>query len=277
MRNRRYVNQRELRVIGLSRSGTHAVINWLLAQVEGRYCFLNCAEPKSNPFLTARPLDSGLPYQSNYGGFDLAREQGGRFSHKDILIHGYEDCFLSMVCGKAFERRHDEFVGASAERLDVLILRDPYNLFASRKKAGIDRDASPEEFEVSTWGTIARIWRQHARAFIRERRYSAQPLVTVSYNRWARDPAYRAALAERLGLQFNDAGFRHVPAVASGSSFDGVRYHGRPESMKVLERWRHFQHDSHFWNLFEDEMVKLSERIFGPIAPLPPGEEVKPV
>ncbi|HET7588016.1 MAG TPA: hypothetical protein VFL45_08060 [Gammaproteobacteria bacterium] len=262
MRNKTYVNGTEYRVVGLSRSGTHAVINWLLAQVEGRYCFLNCAEPKSNPFHTARPLDTGLPYEANFDDFELEREQAGEFSHKDVLLHGYEDCFLGMVCNKEAERQHDAFVGASARRIDVLILRDPFNLFASRKKAGIYRGAPAGE-EVATWRTIARIWKQHAKAFTREHNYFTQPLVTINYNRWARDAAYRRALAGRLRLSFSDAGFHSVPAVARGSSFDGTQFHGRPEKMDVLERWRHFKDDPSFWNLFEDDVVRLSKEIFG--------------
>jgi hypothetical protein len=35
-----------------------------------------------------------------------------------------------------FEQHHDQWVGASWQRYDVLILRDPFNLFASRLRAG---------------------------------------------------------------------------------------------------------------------------------------------
>lgn len=270
MRNETCINGTEYRVVGLSRSGTHAVINWLLAQVGGRYCFLNCAEPKFSPFHSARPLSTGLPYQVNFSDFDFAREQAGEFSPKDVLLHGYEDCFLGMVCNNEAERQHDAFVGASAQRVDVLILRDPFNLFASRKKAGIYKGASSGG-QVATWRTITRIWKQHAKAFIRKRSYFSQPLVTVNYNRWARDRSYRRMLAKRLGLNFSDTGFHAVPAVASGSSFDGTRFHGEPQKMDVLSRWRHFKDDPHFWSLFEADMVALSRKIFGHVASVPPG------
>ncbi|HET7674569.1 MAG TPA: hypothetical protein VFL54_03500, partial [Gammaproteobacteria bacterium] len=176
--------------------------------------------------------------------------------------------FLSMVCNRETERRHDVFVGASAQRLDVLVLRDPFNLFASRKKAGIFRGGSNGD-GVATWGTITRIWKQHAKAFMREHGFFTQPLVTVNYNRWARELSYRQALAKRLGLPFSDAGFYAVPAVASGSSFDGTRFQGEPEKMAVLERWRHFRDDPHFWSLFDDDVVALSRAIFGHAPPLP--------
>jgi hypothetical protein len=30
-------------MVAMSRSGSHAIINWILAQAPGRTCFLNCA------------------------------------------------------------------------------------------------------------------------------------------------------------------------------------------------------------------------------------------
>ncbi|MEZ4727208.1 MAG: hypothetical protein R3E79_08760 [Caldilineaceae bacterium] len=128
-----YVNQRELRIIGMSRSGNHAIIHWLLNQATGRTCFLNCVEGKTNPFVSARPLQSGgIPYAVNYPTFNWDSERRGKFSPKDLLIHSYEDNFLGYVCHPVFEQHHDQWVGPSRQRYDVLILRDPFNLFASR-------------------------------------------------------------------------------------------------------------------------------------------------
>lgn len=59
------------------------------------------------------------------------------------------------------EHRHDADVSRSARRLEVLILRDPLNLFASRLASGIG-DVSEQ--------TAVRVWMQHARAFIGDRR-----------------------------------------------------------------------------------------------------------
>lgn len=135
-RDKKIINGNEFRVIGMSRSGNHAIINWIIQQVKGRYCFLNCVEPKTNPFCTSRPLSHDITYLTNYDEFDLTAEQEGLFSVKDYLIYSYEDCFLGMVCGDEFEERHDEFVGCSRRRIDILILRDPFNLFAGMRFDG---------------------------------------------------------------------------------------------------------------------------------------------
>lgn len=254
-RNDPYVNQRELRVIGMSRSGNHAIIHWLLKQAPGRTCFLNCVEGKTNPFVSARPVHGdGLPYVVNYPEFNWTYERNGKFSPKDLLIYSYEDSFLGYVCHPLFEQHHDQWVGPSRRRYDVLILRDPFNLFASRLHAG---------FSQISLLTTARIWKQHAREFLGQRRYLNQPRILINYNRWATEPAYRQQLTAQIGLPFTDAGIHTVPQTAGGSSFDGLRYNGAAGRMKVLERWKAYQADPSYRRLFEPAVVELSEQIFG--------------
>lgn len=260
-RDGRVVNANELRVIGMSRSGNHAVIQWILGQARGRVCLLNCAAGKSNPFLTARPMgdgDSAGAY-ANYAGFDLDTERRGVFSRKEWLIYSHEDEFLGNACGDEFDRRHDEYVGATARRRDLLLLRDPFNLFASRRRAGYGT--------VSDRVALA-IWKQHARQFLgRTHRLRHDPLA-VSYNRWVSDQTYRRRLAEALGLAFTDAGIDTVAPCAGGSSFDGLAYDGRASEMKVFRRWEAERDNPSFLALFDDEVLALSEQVFGP-PPLP--------
>lgn len=238
----------------MSRSGNHAVINWILSQATGRTCFLNCTEPKFNPFLTARPLDDGRSIIAEYPGFDLEAELAGRFSEKDLLMHSHEDCFLGTLVRGAFEENHDAMVGPSRSRRDALILRDPYNLFASRRHGGFG--------EVSE--TVAlRIWKQHAREFLGIRRYLKERPLLVNYNRWSTDPAYRQELAAQLGFELRDDNVHEVPAAGNGSSFDGRRYHGAASRMRTLERWKHFAGDPDYASLFDEEVHDLARKIFG--------------
>lgn len=60
------INQRELRLTGMSRSGNHALLEWLYSQAPGRVCFLNCTEGKNNPFRTARDFEDDCSYRVNY-------------------------------------------------------------------------------------------------------------------------------------------------------------------------------------------------------------------
>ena len=255
------VNQTEIRVIGMSRSGNHAIINWILAQAPGRTCFLNCAEPGWNPFLTARPRTPELPgWRALYKGFEIEAEREGRLSRKDLLVHSYEDTFLGPFKKPQNEARHDEWVGPSARRIDLLILRDPRNLFASRLASGYGwLDAE----------IVVRIWSQHAREFLGLRRNLRQERLMVSYNEWVTSAEYRWRVAESLGLEFDDRATHKVPAAAGGSSFDGTAYDGRAEEMPVLRRWHRFFGDERFHRMLTAEVLELSDRVFGEPLPLP--------
>ena len=44
------VNKHEMRVVALKRSGHHAIIQWMYANVGGGYLFLNQCRPGVNPF-----------------------------------------------------------------------------------------------------------------------------------------------------------------------------------------------------------------------------------
>src|SRR4051812_25068332 len=206
MTPRPYVNETEIRVVGMSRSGNHAIINWILAQAPGRTFFLNCAEPGWNPFVSARPRTPELPgWRAPYGGFDVEAERDGRLSRKDLLVHSYEDTFLGPFKKAENEARHDEWVGRSARRIDLLVLRDPRNLFASRIASGygwLDDEI------------VIRIWSQHAREFLGRRRNLRQERLMLSYAQWVVSSDYRQALAEALGLEFDDTAARKVPAAA---------------------------------------------------------------
>lgn len=249
------VNDREVRVIGMSRSGNHAIIGWITGQFPGRTCFLNCCEGKANPFASARPLPGGSAFEASYP-VDMEGERRGEFSRKDLLIYNYEDSFLAHACSEVFERRHDEWVGRSRERLDIVILRDPFNLFASRfRRRGM----------VVKSATALRIWKQHARQFVDERSRGVRRPVLINYNRWFASREYRSQLAERLSLRDDDAGIDRVPGCFGGSSFDEIAMDGRAQRMRVLERWRHFQDDPAFAALFDEQIIDLSNRIFGPI------------
>ena len=249
------VNRLEIRQIGMSRSGNHALANWIVRQAEGRVCFLNCAEPRTNPYETARPFDDGQVAEANYSGFDLEAERRGRLSRKDLLLFSHEDCFLGMLSrGGAFETHHDRWLGPSRRRIDLLLLRDPFNLFASRINAFASEGASHTAF---------RIWKQHAREFLGLRRHLRNDRVLVNYNRWVDDKAYRQEVADALGLPFSDAGRLQVPAVSAGSSFDGRAFDGNAADMAVLERWKWLERNPHYLDGFDADVLDLATRIFG--------------
>lgn len=256
------INEKEIRVIGMSRSGNHAIIQWIIKHATDRVCFLNCAEPQTNPFETARPLnvDGTVCLEANYPQFRLEEEQQGQFSRKDLLIVSHEDVFLGWTSRGAYEEQHDQLVGRSAMRFDALILRDPFNLFASRLKSG---------YGNVTPLTARKMWKQHARELLGRSRLLKHRRVPIAYNHWIADASYRRRIGEDFGLSVTGESFEEVPICGSGSSFDGLRCGGSASQMKVLDRWRHFADDPDYRAIFDSEMIDLSEAIFGRI----PGTE----
>lgn len=251
------VNEIELRVVGMSRSGNHAVINWILAQATGRVVFLNCAEARYNPYFTARPLDNGVACSANYDDFQLEKEMSRDFSHKDWLVYSHEDTYLGKAASRDFEDEHDGFVGPSRRRIDLLVMRDPFNLFASRMR--MDNVVNP-------LGVAVRMWKQHAREALGQTSRLPHERIVVLFNNWCRSRAYRKEIAEQIGLTFTDAGRQQVTRCHGGSSFDGLNYDGRAEQMKVLERWRKYEDDPSYQDIFRDpQLLEHSQKLFGEI------------
>ena len=251
------MNDVEIQMLGLSRSGNHAIADWIYMQAPAPKLMLNCAEGKTNPYLSCRPLDSGRGWQSEPAGL-YASGRAGRHRDASLLLHSYEDSWLGHAFSRDLEAHHDAWLGRSRRRISLIVLRDPFNLFASRLRA--DAGAS---------GLAMRIWKQHARAVLGPQPALPGEFVPVLYNRWRSDPGYRQALADRLGLRFTDAGFDNVPACGGGSSFDGIDFDGKAAAMPTDQRWRVYADDPDYLRLFDAQAIALSTRLFGPPPPIP--------
>jgi hypothetical protein len=263
-------NTLEIRLAALRRSGSHAIVHWLLSQLPGRGVFLNSCKPGENPYASCYRGDSAV---RPAGAFDLDRERDLGPSPKDFLLYNYEDRELPAVVSDAFEAEHDRWLGTSGRRFDLLVLRDPWNNLAS-----LLRWARGAVYPISldSVAKAARLWKAYAREALGETAHlPASPghtRITVLYNRWVTDPAYRAELAEQLGIPFTDAGRDEVAPwgpTTWGDSFDGLAYDGRAGEMPVLERFRWCADDPFYRGLFDGELLDLAERIFGPL----PGAE----
>src|SRR5690606_6992167 len=147
-----------------------------------------------------------------------------------------------MLGDGAAEQQHDTWIGRSKNRRDILILRDPLNLFASRLKCSAGS---------INWRTAVRMWKQHAREFLGRRSYLPNNPVFISYRAWVSRNDSRREAAETLGLAFNDRSFDSGAESAGGSSFDGLKFRRRASSMRVFDRWKQFAADSSYRQLFD--------------------------
>ena len=261
------INQKELRVVGMRRTGNHAIITWIERQQPGTAYHLNNVAAGTNPY---RYKSNNLRrYHPQHGKMAAVyqRQAEGNLIKRDCLILSYEDWGLEQVTQPRFERNRTLYLGKSAQQRDVLILRDPFNLFASRLKQNFVDTKSKTASMVD-------MWLAYAREFTGESSYLQPDRVCINYNRWFADVSYRRELADQLGLVFSDAGLRYVPPLGGGSSFSGTRHSGQAGCLDVTNRWRHFADNPAFRQLFQNEEIwHYSQQIFGD---LPETETLRP-
>jgi hypothetical protein len=277
-------NKTEIRIAALRRTGQHGIINWIATQAiqsklknatgillaenrnkqtashNAKVTFLNDPHPDTNPFQTCSMCNVlDLPRH-----FLAPKDKPKLAAQRDWLIYNYEDRRLETIFTNHFERDHDRYIGSSERRIDVIILRDAYNSFASRHAAKwcFDHIGHDPNYALSI-----RLWKAYAHEFLGHTNFLRHNKTTINYNKWCRNRDYRAALAVSLGLNFTDSGFKSiVRSYGGGSSFDRARFHGLAHRMQVLERWKYFANDKRYRHIFKDqELVDLSTEIFGHI------------
>ncbi|MEP7247703.1 MAG: hypothetical protein ABI885_29010 [Gammaproteobacteria bacterium] len=268
------VNDCEMRVIGLQRSGNHPIIYWIMSQCNTRIFFLSDVRGASeNPYATMSEFEE---YNSGrlirrlnlWDEHDSRKVQNGEiqdvngvFGRKELLIYNHEDQALSSICTNTFEENHDRWLGPSRQRFDILIMRDPFNLFASRMKAGFLPGFLPR---IKDFDRLTELWKEHATEYLSLSNLLPAPKVCINFNEWFTSTSYRAELARTLGLQFSDTSVNAVPEFGGGSSFDGLAFQGRAQQMQITERWKEFKDDARYRTILADvEMLELSARIFG--------------
>lgn len=260
-----FVNDRTLHVCAIRRSGHHAVIQWIVANSGVASYFLNDCEPRRNPYVGQRVLNNRFP-----AGFDIDAERTGRWSHKPLLVCAYEDQDLPNVYPPWFAPAMEQWIGPSVDTTHVLVLRDPFNLFASKYRWALGTKWKPSLEELTT---LPELWKAYAYEFLDRTSHVPRPMVAISYNQWFADAEYRRTLALTLGLGTTDKGRDRIARWGPntwGDSFDNLTYDGRASEMKVLDRWQLVADQPFYRSLVSDpELMELSTAIFGSI----PGTE----
>jgi hypothetical protein len=217
-------------VFGIRRSGNHVVRSWVDSLVHGE---------------TIRIINASGP---DFFSFALMEENKDIFEH-DNLVMGIEEQSMEAI-------RSTNLYGFKSVK-KILVLRDPYNLYASRIKHYKAMDLSPFNDKF-----ISMHWKSYANAFLKDK-----DLIKVSYNQFVGSEAYRMKLANELGINYNYHKDLQVMnkvegGTSTGSSFSGLEYDGKAKEMKVNDRWRVYKNDVRYISLFDKETRNLSERIF---------------
>ncbi|MDJ0744638.1 MAG: hypothetical protein QNJ32_14940 [Xenococcaceae cyanobacterium MO_167.B27] len=259
------INQKEIRVAGLKRTGNHAITFWVEAQEKrvGKYCSLNNVRVNENPY---RHKYQNLSYyfpEHQWSINNYKKQAQGNLIPRDCLVYSYEDYSLSQIFSDKFEQKHDLYLGKSLTRYDVIILRDPFNLFASRLKSNF-LEIKDSKLNLTT------LWLQYAKEFVGETNYLKHNKICINYNLWVKNIDYRREIANQLNIKFTDAGIKKVSSLGGGSSFDQTSLDGEADKMNVEHRWMYYADDPYYNKLINnEEILQYSDRIFGKI----PGTE----
>jgi hypothetical protein len=273
------INNKEIRVFGIKRSGNHAIINWIFYQIPGQVIFANhcyLAGKEIRIYKGTGRIDCrGINYwdfKRKYFFFEKnpffnqeivtyskndKRFNGQKLKQypKEAVIVSFEDKDIAQF-SELMNRHHEEWVGKSKEVFSIVILRDPFNLLASIYKK---------------WGKenlkdIASLWVEYAKTYLNYQASTDHCLLGINYNQWLVDVNYRQAITERLQIPFDDSKKDRVANFAGGSSFDGLSYQQDGHKMDVLSRWQIFRDDPEYCDLFKNpQLLELSEKIFGMI------------
>lgn len=201
-------------VFGLSRSGSHAIIFWLLDNMSHNVRYVN---------------NTGL---NIYKTYDKVSDS--------VIAH--EDIDLNTV---------------TEHHTPVVIMRDPFNLFASRITAVRKNPNFPFLKKDQVY-----LWKQYARSILDK---SFPWEAVINYNKWTSDPEYRKDIINQLGYELHIDNMQRVPVNGKGSSFDGFDFNNRGNEMDVLNRWKHMVDDQEYLSYFDQEIVDLSYELFGPV------------
>ena len=231
----------EVHIYGISRSGIHAICNWVMENCNITNLFRKCPQSEI---------------------------EEKRLSANDSICFTSENKDLSKT----------EFVESTDRKylFNILVIRDPFNHFASviksnryimpktKKMRNLDIYKRANEYAETKSHPIIdllKIWTDYANEADGNTNY-IQNKIVISYNDWFLNESYRKKISQRLHANSFNKGMNFVSVCGGGSSFDGKKYNGKGSEMDVLNRWKHYQNEEWFVELFNDEIVDLSERIF---------------
>jgi hypothetical protein len=246
------VNDIEICFHGMARSGNHAIMEWIMSMYPHKVDLWNCVGNIPQKFF---------------------------FRQKSVLIHSYENRSLVEVFQSDLEKNHNRYFGKSRKRYDIILIRDPFNLFASRLQQVRNQKLEKSEndfymgnpkyvYGACTPEQYVAIWKEHAKEYLNITSYMNHNKISISYNQWFTDRQYREKIADRLNVEYREDSLKKLAGegkrAGTASSFDARHYDDRTQEMKTLERWTRMLEDPKYRSLFSDpEVWSLSEQIFG--------------
>jgi hypothetical protein len=207
------LNKQHIYLFGMRRSGNHVFADWLKSLGEGGWHHYNNCVIRENGMVKTGQLE------------------------------GDENGVNSLVTFE--DMKYKEAKEKLPRRWDILLLRDPYTLFASRLMHIRIKEDSPIDMICKD---AIKTWKENADAFM-----CYDPSNVVSFNEWYESENYRALISEQLGFPFSDEGFGSKAGwrFSGGSSFNG--------DPSPFESYKKLFDDKEYLSLFDEEIVDLAK------------------
>ncbi len=241
-------------VLAMRRSGHHAIVNWICKNNINKIthfnkCFMGWEQGKLLPCSHKEVI---------------TYENQSDVNHD--YIYSLEDFDMGDFHKYKFTKWFEIFRRPTTV---IIILRDVYNWAASSLKYGLSHvDEALDNEHVDLRGQFKpsriKLYKKMAREVLDGMPNMPANTMFVSYNDWFSDCDYRCAISTQLGLRTVDRGFADVVVYGQGSSFDGRKYDGTANKMRVMERWKEYLGDERFLQVLRDqEFYGMSEQLFG--------------
>ncbi len=175
---------------------------------------------------------------------------------------------------KSIIKKCDKYSNVTRERIAVIVIRNPFNLLASRimhgkpitKEERISNKINLEKF-INLWKAYANIviYNKEIRGF--------DKTVLVNYDEWFKSKKVKGDLSKKLKLDNVVLTSNKITFFGGGSSFDGYLFNNKAEESKPLERWKRMLSDKNIELKKKKEFIQflkkhkeikgISEKIFG--------------
>jgi len=221
------------------RSGSHAVLNWLVSLFPAEDVALIHNITKDKYFSFNKKASTLVIHKEN--NLDLF----SNLKNEDFTTNLPEDIRKDLV----------DF--AASPRFFVLNIRHPLNQLASIWKAnkirGIKNPLSKQ---------FRRITKSHMQEALRETEKLERPTICL-FDRFISSEQYRKNLCVKIGGTYSDNSLEKVAEVWLGSSFENKKLSDNSYKKRVTERWKHIPTDALKTILEWDDVMDLSDKIFG--------------
>lgn len=253
--------QRALRVLGMRRSGNHAICNWLQRNApEGRALFLNNCRAGGDPFRSHRAIEvSGQRFGNDLTEAATAAGEGA------LLLVSYED---SSHVGFGAERPLSGPLPDAAFDAEILIYRSPLNWLASLLRKLQD---NPGYGALDRLAILTRALATYNALLAEVLEAPGRGAVPICYDTWVADELSRERLLQRLGLPCHDNGLGAVQSFGGGPTFQ--KEARAPQELTPGTRWQEMAADAEYQALLR--LLPLDLDLMARLAALFPEEAAR--